>query len=201
RARTIRQGRHDRDDATMTDLWIFGYGSLMWRPGFVFDEAVAARLLGARRSLCVYSVVHRGSKRHPGLVLGLDAGGSCDGIAFRVRRGEERHVRHYLKAREQVTRVYRDVIRPVALLEGEARRVRALCFLVNNKHRQYAGRLPLARQAHLVRAGRGQSGPNIEYVATTVRHLAELGIAEPRLSRLLPMVGVRNSVLAARSCQ
>lgn len=173
----------------------------MWRPGFLFDEAVPARLVGAHRSLCVYSVVHRGSKRHPGLVLGLDAGGFCDGIAFRVRQGQERHTRHYLKAREQVTRVYRDAIRPVMLFGAEEeRRVRALCFLVDNKHRQYAGRLPLVQQAHLVRRGRGQSGPNTEYVANTFRHLCELGIADPHLARLLPMVGIRNSVLAARDC-
>lgn len=185
----------------MSDLWVFGYGSLMWRPGFAFDEAAPARLIGAHRSLCVYSVVHRGSRKHPGLVLGLDAGGRCDGIAFRVRPGQERETRMYMKAREQVTRVYRDAMRPVRLLEGDARRVRALCFLVDNTHRQYAGNLPLDVQAHLVRRGRGRSGANTEYVANTVRHLNEMGFPEPQLARLLPMVGIRNSVLAAHPCR
>lgn len=185
----------------MSDLWVFGYGSLMWRPGFPFEEAAPARLPGAHRSLCVYSVVHRGTRRHPGLVLGLDAGGLCHGIAFRVRPGHERRTRLYLKAREQVTRVYREAMRPVTLLDGERRRVRAMCFLVDSAHPQYAGRLPLERQAHLVRRGRGRSGLNTDYVANTVLHLAELGIRDPRLARLLPMVGIRNSVLAARSCE
>ena len=185
----------------MNDLWVFGYGSLMWRPGFAFDAAIPAQLDGAHRSLCVYSVVHRGSRRRPGLVLGLDAGGSCHGLAFRVRAGDERRTRMYLKAREQVTRVYREVNRQVHLFDGGGTNVRALCFLVDNTHRQYAGKLPLSEQAHLVRHGEGRSGPNTEYVANTVRHLSGLEIDEPQLRRLLPLVGVRNNVLSALPCQ
>lgn len=177
----------------MTDLWVFGYGSLMWKPGFAFEEAVPAVLPGAHRSLCVYSVVHRGSRRYPGLVLGLDAGGACRGLAFRVSPGAERRTRKYLKAREQVTRVYREAVRPVRLLDGSGRRVRALCFLVDATHRQYAGRLPLDVQAFLVRRGRGRSGPNTDYVVNTVRHLNEMGIEERQLNRLLPMLGIRPS--------
>lgn len=185
----------------MTGLWVFAYGSLMWRPGFAFDEAVPAQLEGSHRSLCVYSVVHRGSHRRPGLVLGLDAGGRCDGLAFKVRAGDERRTRMYLKAREQVTRVYREVIRPVRLLDGGRTHVRALCFLVDNTHRQYAGQLPLTEQAHLVRHGEGRSGPNTEYVANTVRHLSGLEIDEPQLRRLLPLVGIRSNLLIALPCQ
>jgi cation transport protein ChaC len=185
----------------MSDLWVFGYGSLMWRPGFPFEEAIPAQLAGAHRSLCVYSIFHRGSPRHPGLVLGLDAGGRCDGIAFRVRAGHERHTRKYLRAREQVTRVYREAVRPVRLMDGGKVNARALCFLVDNSHRQYAGKLPLSAQAFLVRRGEGRSGPNTEYVANTVRHLDGLGIEELRLKRLLPMVGIRHGALNALPCQ
>ncbi len=185
----------------MTDFWVFGYGSLMWRPGFAFEEAVPAQLVGAHRSLCVYSVVHRGSRRHPGLVLGLDAGGRCDGLAFRVRAGNERRTRVYLRAREQVTRVYREAIRPVRLMDGGKSGARALCFLVDNSHRQYAGKLPLTEQAFLVRRGEGRSGPNTEYLANTVRHLSGLGIDEPPLTRLLPLVGIRSNALNALPCQ
>jgi cation transport protein ChaC len=185
----------------MTDLWVFGYGSLMWRPGFAFDEAVPALLPGAHRALCVYSVVHRGTPRHPGLVLGLDAGGRCDGIAFRVRRGHERRTRVYLKGREQVTRVYREVMRPVTLIDDRARQVRALCFLVDNTHPQYAGKLPVTEQARLVRRGRGRSGANTEYVANTVRHLIELGYDEPKLRRLMPLVGIRSRALESCPCE
>ena len=170
----------------MSDFWVFAYGSLMWRPGFAFEDAVPALLAGSHRALCVYSVVHRGTRRHPGLVLGLDAGGACEGLAFRLGRRSVRQARMYLRAREQVTRVYQEVFRPVVLKDGAHRPVRALCFVVDRFHPQYAGRLPLAAQAHLVRRGRGISGANADYVD------------EPALMRLLPLVGIRNAGPSAR---
>src|SRR6202040_1341020 len=97
------------------DLWVFGYGSLMWRPGFDFIEQVPARLIGEHRALCVYSFDHRGTPEKPGLVLGLDRGGACRGIAFRVRGALRQAPIVYLRAREQVTSVYREVTRSVWL--------------------------------------------------------------------------------------
>lgn len=167
----------------------------MWRPGFHFEEAVPAKLTGVHRALCVYSVVHRGSPRYPGLVLGLDAGGVCDGLAFRIKESDMRETRQYLKAREQVTMVYREAVRPIRLLDGINKPVRALCFLVDKRHPQYAGQLPVAAQARLVRRGQGRSGPNTEYVANTVRHLSAMGIEEPLLNRLIPLVGIRRKDL------
>src|SRR5665213_1018368 len=140
------------------DLWVFGYGSLMWRPGFAFIEQVPARLIGEHRALCVYSFVHRGTPEKPGLVLGLDRGGACRGIAFRVAEKHRAATVAYLRAREQVTSVYREVMRSV-WLENEARqRVSALAYVVDRGHVQYAGRLSLAEQLRFVLQGHGRCG-------------------------------------------
>lgn len=173
----------------MTDLWVFGYGSLMWRPGFEHDLAVPALLRGAHRALCVHSFIYRGTRRRPGLVLGLDRGGTCRGVAFRVARGTERQTRAYLRAREQANNVYREVMRPVELLDGSRRHVRAICFLVNRWHRQYAAELPLHEQAHRVRASHGRAGSNLDYFINTISHLEDIGIKDDRLQRLATLIG------------
>jgi len=171
------------------DLWIFAYGSLMWRPGFEAEEVVHARLVGWRRSFCIYSRFHRGSDRRPGLVLGLDRGGMCEGIAFRVSASNARQTLRYLREREQVGSVYREALVPVTLLTGERPEVMALAFLVERAHPSYAGDLPLAEQAHVIRGGIGRSGNNIDYLASTLAHLAALGIRERPLERLQAIVG------------
>lgn len=171
------------------DLWVFAYGSLMWRPGFEADEIVHARLVGWRRSFCIYSRFHRGSPKRPGLVLGLDRGGACEGLAFRVSAERARETLRYLREREQVGSVYREALVPVVLLAGEHREVMALAFLVERAHPSYAGQLSLARQAHFVRGGVGRSGNNIDYLASTLAHLNLLGIRERELERLQAVVG------------
>lgn len=166
------------------DLWVFGYGSLIWRPGFNFLEARRARLIGEHRSLCIYSFVHRGTPEKPGLVLGLDRGGACHGMAYRIAREEREAVVAYLRAREQATSVYREVLRSV-WLEGKAReRVSALAYVSDRSHVQYAGRLSVEQQLHIVRQGHGQSGPNEEYVLETVQALEAIGIRDDGLHRL-----------------
>ncbi len=170
-------------------LWVFGYGSLMWRPGFPHDEAVHAILTGAHRALCLYSHTHRGTPVRPGLVLGLDAGGWCEGIAFYVPQPHVRPTLNYLHRRELHNNVYRSMWRNVVLMDEERRQVRALCYIVNRYHRQYAGRLPLERQALLVRRSIGRSRPNIDYVVNTVRHLRECGIRDARLEALVARFG------------
>jgi cation transport protein ChaC len=169
---------------TEGDLWVFGYGSLMWRTGFEYIERRQARLIGGHRSLCVYSHVHRGTPEKPGLVLGLDRGGSCRGVAFRVSADKARATLSYLQERELVTKVYKEAERPVELLEGKTERVRALCFLVDRSHPQYAGKLSLEAQLHIVRQGHGRSGANPEYVIETVSHMRELGIRDRGLEWL-----------------
>ncbi|MDA7947792.1 MAG: gamma-glutamylcyclotransferase [Hyphomicrobiaceae bacterium] len=169
----------------MSDLWVFGYGSLMWRPGFEHTEQQPALLRGAHRSLCVYSVVHRGTEQNPGLVLGLDAGGSCRGIAFRVRRQDAKDTLDYLRGREQVTNVYKETHRQIEILGASPCKVEAVCFIVDRSHPQYAGRLPVERQAEIVRKSEGASGHNVEYVVNTLTHIHEMGLQEPTLSELV----------------
>lgn len=170
------------------ELWVFGYGSLMWRTGFDYLERRQARLIGAHRALCVYSHIHRGTAEKPGLVLGLDRGGSCRGVAFRVAAAKANATISYLQERELVTKVYKEALRPVDLLEGVQERVQALCFLVDRGHPQYAGGISLEEQLHLVQQGVGRSGANPEYVRETVRHMQELGIRAPDLEWLAKRV-------------
>jgi cation transport protein ChaC len=174
----------------MAELWVFGYGSLMWRPDFPNVEAQPALLKGAHRALCVYSIVHRGTDAEPGLVLGLDRGGACRGVAFRVAEGAEQETVAYLREREQVTDVYVETTRPVRLLDGSGRNVNALCYLVDRNHEQYAGDLALEEQVRIVRAGKGQAGGNVEYVMRTLRHLREAGVHDPLLEGLAAQLAV-----------
>jgi glutathione-specific gamma-glutamylcyclotransferase len=167
-----------------SDLWVFAYGSLIWRPGFTFLERVEARLIGAHRALCVYSFYHRGTAERPGLVLGLDRGGACRGIAYRVAGGLRAEALGYLRAREQVTMVYRECVRRVWLKGEPERAVGALCYMVDRSHPQYAGRLSLDQQLHHVRQGHGHSGANLDYVIATVAALEALGMRETELHLL-----------------
>lgn len=168
----------------MNELWVFGYGSLMWRPGFPFEAQAPGLLNGAHRALCVYSILHRGTPEQPGLVLGLDRGGACRGVTFRVTKGAEEETVAYLRKREQVTDVYVEARRTVRLLDGSGRVVKALTYLADPHHAQYAGRLPLEEQLRMVRDCKGESGANIDYVLTTVRHLEEAGVADPVLGSI-----------------
>jgi cation transport protein ChaC len=175
-------------DLSQGDLWVFGYGSLMWRPGFDFIEQVPARLIGEHRALCVYSFVHRGTPEKPGLVLGLDRGGACRGVAFRVADHNRAATVAYLRAREQVTSVYREVMRSVWLENAARQRVSALVYVVDRGHVQYAGRLSPAEQLRHVLQGHGQSGPNREYVLSTVKAIEAEGFRDAQLHRLALML-------------
>jgi cation transport protein ChaC len=166
------------------DLWVFAYGSLMWRPGFDMLERRHARLVGAHRALCVYSFVHRGTPEKPGLVLGLDRGGNCRGIAYRVAADKRAETVAYLRAREQVTMVYREVTRPVWLDDDPQQRVQALCYMVDRGHEQYAGRLTREQQLHHVRQGHGRSGNNRDYVLATVKEIEAQGYRDRELHLL-----------------
>ena len=169
------------------DLWVFGYGSLVWRPGFAFEERCVATLHGWHRALCVYSHVHRGTPEKPGMVLGLDRGGSCRGVAFRIAPSLREETIAYLRAREQVTMVYKETWHELRLVDG--RRVRAVAYTVDREHQQYAPRLPDEELLRLVRDGVGVSGANPDYVRNTHAHLVAMGIHDRRLGALAKALG------------
>jgi len=179
---------HPDAESAKGDLWVFGYGSLMWRPGFDYVEKVQARLVGEHRALCVYSFVHRGTPEKPGLVLGLDRGGACRGIAFRVPEANRAATVAYLREREQVTSVYREVMRSVWLENDARQRVSALTYVVDRGHVQYAGRLSLAEQLRHVLQGHGQSGVNRDYVVATVKAIEAEGFRDAPLHQLAMML-------------
>jgi cation transport protein ChaC len=160
----------------MNEFWVFGYGSLMWNPGFEFEERQSAHLFGFRRSLCVRSWVHRGTQETPGLVLGLDRGGSCRGVAFRVAPRSRDAVVDYLRERELVTHVYKE--RTLSATLGDGRRVATLAYVIDRAHQQYAGSLSVEEAASTVSSSFGKSGHNIEYVRNTLAHLRKMGIRD-----------------------
>ncbi|HEX6958423.1 MAG TPA: gamma-glutamylcyclotransferase [Ferrovibrio sp.] len=166
-------------------LWVFGYGSLMWDPGFPYLEVKVARLWGHHRGFCVWSHRYRGTPEKPGLVLGLMPGGSCKGRAFRVRKRDEEAVIDYLYRREMVTGVYKPGFH-TARIDG--RPVKVMAFVADPQHKQYAGHLSEDQVVEVIANCRGQRGPNAVYLANTVAHLDELGIADTPLHHLLQQV-------------
>ncbi|AJY47494.1 gamma-glutamylcyclotransferase [Martelella endophytica] len=170
----------------MDEFWVFGYGSLMWNPGFKSHRRVHARLSGYHRSLCIRSFVHRGTAEAPGLVLGLDRGGFCEGLAFAVKGNDEDTVMAYLRERELVTNVYRELVLPVRLPSGE--HVPAVCYVVDRAHAQYAGAVDVEKAATIVKNAHGQAGPNRDYVLNTARHLREMDIEDAALEAVAALL-------------
>ena len=171
-------------DAAPADIWIFGYGSLMWRPEFAYAERAQAIVLGYHRAFCVASTHHRGTEARPGLVLGLDRGGTCVGVAYRVAGVDAAATLAYLRLRELIYGVYREA-RVTARLETSPHcDVSAIAYIVERAHPSWMGRLAPERQIELIRGARGLSGANLDYLINTVRHLRDLAIVEPTLERL-----------------
>ena len=167
------------------DFWVFGYGSLMWKPGFPHVEVRHARVRGYHRRLCVRSIYHRGTPDRPGLVFGLDRGGSCRGLAYRVPAAEGETAMEYLYRRELVTSAYRPAWVTLESAEGG---LRAAGFVVDRTHQYYAGHLDPAELAAIVVRCQGESGHNRDYLVSTVRHLEALGLGDPKLRHLLDLV-------------
>ena len=170
------------------DLWVFGYGSLLWNPGFPHVETVLAVLEGYHRSFCMRSIHHRGTEADPGLVLALDAaeGARCRGIAFRVAPDRHAETLATLRERELISSAYFETVQPVTLDDGRV--VEAVTYVIDPDHVQYCGGLPLAEQAEIIAQAVGGRGPNREYLFNTADHLAELGIEDAELSWLARVV-------------
>ena len=168
---------------------MFGFGSLMWRPGFDFAERASATLYARHRAFCIYSVHHRGTHERRGLVLGLAPGGSTRGIAYRIADAEWEAVRAYLKEREQPTETYVESRATVRLRDG--RMVETLLYISDRGHAQWAGALTLEDQANLIAGATGLSGRNVDYLRDLVMHLREEGIKDRDMEKLLVLVEER----------
>ncbi len=170
------------------DMWVFGYGSLLWNPGFEYVDTALARLDGYQRSFCMRSIHHRGTTEHPGLVLALDqkAGVNCDGLAFRVAKSAEATTLAYLRERELISSAYLEKTVTVTLRSGQ--RVSALAYVIDPNHVQYCGALPLAEQAQIIAAAKGGMGPNSEYLFNTVAQITKLGLEDADLQWLVAQV-------------
>ncbi|MEO3416782.1 gamma-glutamylcyclotransferase [Roseovarius sp. CAU 1744] len=169
-------------------LWVFGYGSLMWNPGFEVREKVIATLPGYHRSFCMRSIHHRGTDENPGLVLALDEDehATCQGVAFAVADGSEEATMDYLRERELISSAYLEKFLEIRLADG--RHVEAVTYVVDPEHVQYCGGLPLEEQAEIIARAHGGRGPNDEYLYNTASHLGELGIHDTDLEWLTARV-------------
>jgi glutathione-specific gamma-glutamylcyclotransferase len=174
--------------------WVFGYGSLMWRPGFQYQEAVPAVLRGYHRSFCVYSHHYRGTPLEPGLVLGLAPGGRCQGLAFRVATPQFASVKAYLDERELVSYAYRATYLPLETPLGE---VSAYTFVADPSHPQYAGQLSIEQAAQIIIRARGRAGLNRDYLIETLRRMEAEGLADERLHELLQRIEYLTGILEA----
>lgn len=165
-------------------LWVFGYASLLWNPGFPVAEQRLATLAGYHRSFCMRSIHHRGTEEAPGLVLALDAAeaSACQGLALRVEDTAVAETVAYLRDRELISAAYVERLVPVTLDGGE--RVTALAYVIDRDHVQYAAHLTLEEQAHIIARAHGGRGPNTEYLWNTVDHLARMGVYDPDLDWL-----------------
>jgi len=165
-------------------LWVFGYGSLMWNPGFAHTRKLVARLDGYSRSFCMRSIHHRGTVAQPGLVLALDAtaNASCNGLALQVTAGAETKTLEYLRERELISSAYLEKTLTIELLGG--RRVAAVTYVIDPDHDQYCHGLDLSEQAQIIAGAKGGRGENSDYLYSTAQHLAELGISDPQLEWL-----------------
>ena len=174
--------QHEGIEYPEGDFWVFAYGSLMWNPEFDYLRSEIACLEGYHRCLCLWSVEHRGTFEQPGLVMGLDQGGSCLGRAFLISEARAPEIIDQLNQREMITGAYLSAMQPLRLATDE--QVEGICLIVRKDHPQYAPHLEMNTVVELVRHARGNRGTNLEYVLNTVDHLREMGLPDAHLDRL-----------------
>jgi cation transport protein ChaC len=161
--------------------WIFAYGSLLWNPEFEYEEARLATIYGYNRRFCIYSHIYRGTPERPGLVFGLDRGGSCRGRVFRVAPNSARQVLSMIWDREMIYRVY---LPRTLWAHADEDRIECRTFVANPSHEQFAEKMDLPRTAEMIAGASGKAGPNSDYLENTLTHLQELGLQDGRLLRL-----------------
>ncbi len=171
------------------DLWVFGYGSLIWNPAFNFAEKRQARLFGYHRSFCLHLTIGRGSREDPGLMLALDRGGSCNGVAFRIAAKDVESETDILWMREMISGAYKPYWSNMVM---EKRVVAGLTFVINPKHSSYTGRLSLEKTVSLLKRGKGRLGTCKEYLTNTVEHLDDLNVRDDYLHRLCRLLEDEN---------
>ena len=177
-----------------SEWWVFAYGSLLWNPLFPFEDARPATLSGRHRRFCLWSLASRGTSNQPGLVLGLDRGGSCHGVAYRLPATKAHDELALLWRREMVLGAYK----PQWLtFRCGAKRLIALAFVVDRAHRQYAGKLTMSEQADVIASACGAFGSSADYLERTRVALVTHGIVDPYLERLAKLVGRRRGIVAA----
>lgn len=187
-------GETSSDENSAGDLWLFAYGSLLWDPGFRFAEAVPAVLDGYRRAFCIASIVYRGTPDVPGLVLGLEPGGSCEGRLYRVEAGFCDQTLAYLRGREQVRNVYREAWLPVRRTDRvPPETVRAFVLLADRTHAQYRGGLDPDDAAQMIFRAAGPRGSCRAYLLSTHDHLVEAGIRDAHIADLVARVETLSS--------
>jgi cation transport protein ChaC len=169
-------------------MWVFGYGSLLWNPGFDVSEQLIATLPGYARSFCMSSIHHRGTVEHPGLVLALDerADARCQGVALAVAAGKEAETLQYLRERELVSSAYLEKNLDIELADGRV--VEAVTYVIDESHEQYCSDMPLEDQAQIIATAIGGRGPNTEYLYNTASHLRDIGLQDSDLEWLTDRV-------------
>ncbi|MDH3714606.1 MAG: gamma-glutamylcyclotransferase [Gammaproteobacteria bacterium] len=168
-----------------TDVWVFAYGSLMWNPTIHYTEQRAAKVYGYHRRFCLNVPVGRGTREQPGLLLGLDRGGACRGIVFRIAAAEVERELDILWARELVADGYRPVW---VRARAESALQRAITFVIDRSLPTYAGRLPLEDTAQRIASAAGALGSCADYLEETVAHLHQSGIHDPAMRAILQRV-------------
>lgn len=174
-----------KDHPPEEDLWLFGYGSLIWNPLIDFAERRLVRTRGWHRSFCLWTHGGRGSPERPGLVLGLERGGSCRGVAFRIEGKKLETELDIVWRREMVTAAYKPAW--VVLNDGE-QRFRGVTFTINREHERYTGKIDQSRVVEALALAEGDIGSSRDYLFSTVEHLTTLGMADRRLQALSRLV-------------
>lgn len=173
------------DHESHNDIWVFGYGSLMWNPAIHFAERKAARIYGYHRQYCVSSPVGRGTPEKPGIMLALDRGGSCHGMAYRIAASKIHEELDILWAREMVVGTYRPAW---VTIHSDAGQQAAITFVSNNRHERYVGRMPVGTVIERIATAAGRLGSCRDYLANTVSSLEAIGIRNGTMHALMQAV-------------